>query len=173
MAWTNSQKKTYAMACRAANISDENRRLILGHFDGRAFFDRNGKPCDEATSTSTKLTNADFESAMSTVEHVAGGQVLKYSRHYWQRKSYTGPTDRQRHKVHRIVETLTISYDEQGEVLLEPDGVGLSGWIRKSFGTDNLEDLDQRQLRNLIEALMAYGTRHGVIWNRDTSKEAV
>lgn len=166
MAWTNEQKKIAAIAAREAKISDEHRKLILGRFDGRAFFDRYGNQTESASSTSKQLTNADFEQFMACVEQVAGGKLSRWSQRYWQTKSITGPTDRLRHLARRIVETLTISFDAERKRLLEPKGVGLAGWVDRMFADKRFDELNERELSKLIESLKAYGERHGVIWNQ-------
>jgi hypothetical protein len=160
MAWTREQKMVAAMACRSARLSEDQRHMILSgpNFANRAI--HNGR----ATSTSPRLTNEDFESFMALVERFAGGQLLSYSPHYWQDKA-GDPDHRLRWRAQRIANSLTLIDDphEPGRRLLQPDDVGLAGFIRRMFPhAEKLDQLDRRELVSLIEGLTAYARRHQV-----------
>jgi hypothetical protein len=146
MAWTNTQKQIGIRACKAAGIDDATRRDLImrnmphAHFKG------------QITSTSPKLNNHDFESFMSVIEHFAGGQVLHFTKGYWNAKAgdYLA---RMRNR------TLTIAGKLEAAGKLIPGGVGLKGWIEKRVTggvTDKIECLDLHQLRALILGLESY-----------------
>jgi len=147
MAWTNQQKQIAVRACRAAGIREEQRRdMILRNMANARL------PDGRVTSTAPKLTNADFEQFMAIVEQSAGGQILHFTKDYWQ----TGAADslgRMRHKVKALATEL------EGAGHLAANGVGLAGWISKRVTrgeTDRLEELDYQGLRALILGLGAY-----------------
>jgi len=121
MPWSNTQKQIAARAAKAAGINDEQRRLILRQLPN-AFYDRKGNAADEPSSTSRKLTNPDMEQFMATVEDFAGGKVLHFERGYWSNANQTR-LGRMRNLVTRIATAL------EAAGLLEPEGVGLAGWI--------------------------------------------
>lgn len=163
MAWTNVQKQIAVRACAAAGISEQQRRdVMLRHF-------RNARTTDErVTSTSSKLTNDDFEQFMAIVEAQAGGKVMHYEAGYWARKA-ADRWERMRHRAMRIAAAL----EAAGK--LAPDGVGLAGWIRKRVtrgATDAIEELDYRGLLALIVGLSAYARQEGGIVVEQSAEES-
>ena len=153
MAWTNEQKRVAVMACRAAGLSDEQRKMILASIDHARL------PDGRVTSTAAKLNNADFESFMATVELHAGGQVLHFMRGYWQ-DCARDSLGRMRHKAKRIAGEL----EAAGH--LTANGVGLAGWIRRRVSrgeTDRIEELDYQGLRALIVGLEAYSRQRAAL----------
>jgi hypothetical protein len=163
VAWTNTQKQVAARACKAAGVSEEQRRdVILRHF-------RNARtPDGRITSTASKLSNDDFEQFMSIVEAQAGGQVLHFTRGYWHAKA-ADRWHRMRFRARRIAESL------EAAGALMPDGAGLAGWIRKRVTkgeTDQLDALDYHGLLALILSLTAYARQRGVDISPDTTDQA-
>lgn len=157
MAWSNKQKAIAATACKRAGVSDEHRRLVLRQFEN-AMFDAEGRRCDEPTSRSKRLTNADFEQFMAIVERSAGGTVEGYAHHHWQRKA-DDYLHRMRHRAERIAQQL----EAAGH--LAADGKGLAGWISKRItsGTaDRLDQLDYHGLLALILGLTSWAHQRGV-----------
>lgn len=119
------------------------------------------------TSTSPRLTDKDFEQFMAFIESWCGGAIAGWDRGYWARKSGDALA-RMRWLAQRIANTLELSprADDPSKRLLEPDGVGLAGWIsaRVARGrTDRLDDLLYPELRALIDGLKDYADRHGVV----------
>lgn len=161
MPWTNTQKQIAARACKAAGINDEQRRLILRQLPN-AFYDRKGNAVDEPTSTSRKLTNPDMEQFMATVEDFAGGKVLHFERGYWSSANQSR-LSRMRNLVARIAAAL------EAAGLLEPDGVGLAGWIERfaadEHRTARLDRLTYGEMHKLINGIRAYAQRHDVTWD--------
>jgi len=157
MPWTDTQKQIAVRAARAAGLSDENRKLVLLQLPNSKF-DRHGKPTGEASSTSARLNQSDFEQFMAYVERWAGGRVLDYDAGYWACSAGDGLA-RFRHRITRLVNTLEL------EGHLEKDGVGLRGWIDqrvKDGAGVKYEDLSYTQLRDLHLGLLNYGRRHGL-----------
>jgi hypothetical protein len=148
MAWSNQQKQIAVRACKAAGISDEQRRdMILRNIDHARL------PDGRVTSAAPKLNNADFEQFMAIVEQAAGGQILHFTRDYWV-KSAADSLSRLRYKA----KSLAAELEAAGHLV--PHGVGLAGWIEKRVSqgaTNRLEELDYQQLRALIVGLSAYG----------------
>jgi hypothetical protein len=163
MAWTNTQKQIAARACKAAGISEEQRRdVVLRHFANA----RDG--AGRITSTAPKLTNADFEQFMAIVEAQAGGQVLHFTRDYWTRHA-ADQWARMRHRAVRIAAEL----EAAGK--LAPGGVGLSGWISKRVSrgeADRVEQLDYHGLLALIVSLQAYARQQGIELRTEPQPEA-
>lgn len=153
MAWTKTQKQIAVRACKAARVSDEQRRdVILRHFAHAKM------PDGSISSTAPKLSNDDYEQFMSIVEAHAGGQVLHFERDYWQRKAQDR-YGRMRRRVYMIAQEL----EKHG--LLHPNGAGLSGWISKRVTRgqcDRVEELDYHGLLALILSLTAYARQRGV-----------
>lgn len=69
MAWQPKQKGMFVRACKAVGINDEQRKMILSQCNQRAI--HKGR----ITSTSPKLTQADYDHCMSVVEGVGNGQI--------------------------------------------------------------------------------------------------
>ena len=152
MAWTNAQKKTFAIACREVGMDDGDRRFILRQ-TGRAMYDRNGKATGVPSSTSKKLNNSDLEFCMALVEHRAGGRLSRYSRGYWQGKA-DDDLNRLRRLVRcyaqQIVERFSQGYLDQ--VLLQAThGV-----------TNNIDAMDYTQLDASITACRHVAQRSGM-----------
>ncbi|MEM6257999.1 MAG: hypothetical protein AAGI37_06760 [Planctomycetota bacterium] len=148
MSWTNPQKKLMAMACRSAGIDDNRRHLLLYQLGGRAIV--NG--C--ATSTSPKLTNADFEKLMYLIEGYApGGQVMNHKPGHFEQKFIDGPYGRLYHRANKLSNTL------------QDSGVSPMGYVKKAVGRDfngSLHNLDQDELKNAIDAMTAVIKRKGL-----------
>jgi len=164
MPWSKRQKSTAMAACKAHGISDDYRRLMLRQFNN-AFYDRHGRPQDEPSSSSAKLTNGDFEQFMGLVERMAGGQVKLpgggYSAGYWQAKA-EDRLQRMRDLVERLAAAL------EAAELIDGDGAGLARWISrqaKDQRTDQLTDLDYDELHRVINGLRSLARRHGVEWD--------
>ena len=151
MAWTNDQKQIAVRACKATAIGEEHRRLILQQFEHAKYGGR-------VTSTAPRLTNNDFAAFMAIVEAAAGGQVLHFSRGYWD-DAASDRLSRMRGKATRCAEELV----KAG--LLAGNGVGLAGWISKrvSGGTaDSVESLDYHGLLALLLGFESYGRQNGL-----------
>jgi hypothetical protein len=153
MSWTNTQKQIAARACKAARISEEQRRdMILRNFANAHTSD------DRITSTAPKLTNKDYEQFMAIVENFAGGQILHFSRGYWA-KCAADEFARMRYRVNAINTAL------EAAGVFNADGAGLRGWISKRVTrgqTDSIEDLDFHGLNALILGLEAFAAQRGV-----------
>lgn len=153
MAWTNTQKQIAVRACNAARISEEQRReMILRHFAHAAM------PDGRISSTAPRLNNEDYEQFMAIVESYAGGQVLHFTRGYWQQHAQDR-YQRMRCKAMKIAAALETAG------FLHADGAGLRGWIehRVTAGQhDRIEQLDYHGLLALITSLSAYAKQRGV-----------
>ncbi len=147
MAWTNDQKKTAAIAAKKAGLSDEHRQLILRQIPGHHAI-HNGR----VTSTSPKLSNADFEYFMAKVEHFVGGQIDGWSAGYWQSK-HNDSLARMRRKCGSIAQQLQV----KGLIQLD-------GFVdRMTRGAcRQLEQLDGLHLYDVLEGLKAIARRHGI-----------
>jgi hypothetical protein len=154
MSWTNQQKQIAVRACKAAGISDEQRRdMILRNIDHARM------PDGRVTSTAPKLNNVDFEQFMAIIEQAAGGQVLHFTEGYWA-KSVGDSLCRMRFKVTALAAEL----EAAGHLV--PNGVGLAGWIEKRVSqgaTNRLEELDYQGLRALIVGLKAYARQRAAV----------
>jgi hypothetical protein len=152
MPWTSKQKQLAVRACRAAGLNEEQRRdMILRSFDHAHYK-------GEITSTSPKLTPADFEAFMCIVERFAGGKILHFTENFW-RDAAGGSLRRMRHRVRLIAAEL----ERAGK--LAPNGIGLGGWIEKRVSqgtTRSAEDLDYHGLMALIVGLEAYARQNDV-----------
>jgi len=158
MAWSKRQKMIAVTTCREARLEDEHRKLILRQLPN-AMHDANGKRSKEPSSTSSKLTQRDFEQFMAIIERGAGGKLLHHSKGYWQRKA-----DDAAHRMRYRVQQISRQLEAQG--LLVADGVGLAGFIEKRIAggrTHRLEDLDQLHLKKLLIGLTNYGKHHGAM----------
>ena len=164
--WTNQQKKIAAMACRehAGDRANEVRHLVLGgsEFNGRAFFDRNGQPSDEASSTSKKLTNRDFETFMAAIEAFNGGSILGNPEGHWERKAEIGDDLRYRYKIHAIARLMERTLNVVAEPVLEPGW--LEGFVERmtSGATRSLEECDAADLVDILEGIKKWARRKGV-----------
>ncbi len=151
MAWTNKQKATAVRSCRAAGIGDEHRKLLLRQFRN-ARFNAKGERVDEPTSTSKRLSNADFEAFMAVIERTSDGRLPGFGAGYWARKS----GDRL-HRLRFAVRALADQLEAAG--LLAPGGLGLAGWIQKRVTQGEpreVAQLDYHELLILITQLNAY-----------------
>lgn len=175
MSWSNDQKQIFARSCAAAGLADAQRLMILS-----AIEHAHCPKAQRVTSTSTRLTNADFEHAMASLESWCGGQIqlrqaaslgggLRYARGHWAARS-RDPLQRLRWKAERIVNTL------EAEGHLEPERMGVRGWIvgeiTHNEHRDSIEQLDVRELYALVEGLKSYGRRKGVRWSDDVLQQA-
>lgn len=146
MAWTNAQKKCLAMTSREKGID---RKLLLRQLPN-AFFDREGKPIPTSggpTSTSKRLTNADYDRVVT-----------------WLGRNID-PLKRMRFRALQLAGELESMHRDDGTTLLAPNGVGLQGWINQRIirgrgPSKTIDQLDGRELYELIESLKAYKTRH-------------
>lgn len=148
MSWTNTQKQTAMIACRAAGIDDAQRLLILRQFP-RAM--EGGR----YTSTSSHLQQQDFERFMAIIESQAGGELDGWPVGYWSRKAGD-----QTHRLRRKVLADAQQFECRG--LLQPGGIGLSGWINRNFPGKTLDELDARELSAIIEGFKNYARRYDV-----------
>ncbi len=152
MPWTDKQKSLAVRACHAAGISEDQRiDLILRNFP-RAHHR------GDITSTSPRLASGDFAAFMGIVERFAGGKVLHFAAGYWQRAS-ADRLQRMRYRVNRIAAAL----EAAGK--LQPNGVGLAGWIEKRVSggiTDRLDDLEFPAMQALLMGLEAYARQCSV-----------
>lgn len=146
MAWTNTQKQLAIRACRAAGISEEQRvDMILRNF-------KNAHHAGRITSTSPKLSCADYEQFMAVIERFAGGKLLHFSEWYWR-----DCADRWLDRLRRRVLILSGELERSGK--LAACGVGLAGWIEKRVSagaTRKITDLDFHGLQALLLGLQAY-----------------
>jgi len=153
MPWTNTQKQIAVRACKAAQVSDEQRRdMILRHFAHAKM------PDGRISSTSPRLTNEDFEQFMAIVEAHGGDKVLHFSRDYFKTKA-EDHYHRMRRRAYMIAQQL------EAAGLLHPNGAGLSGWINKRLThgqCERVEELDYHGLLALILSLSAYAHQNGV-----------
>jgi hypothetical protein len=146
MPWSPKQKQLAARACIAAGIDDHVRRDVILRNFCRAW--HNGK----ITSTAPRLSNQDFAHFMSIVERYAGGRILHFTAGYWE----AAATD-VLHRLRYRAQKLALALEAKGK--LAPDGVGLSGWIKKRVSggeVNRLVDLDYHGLVALILQLEAY-----------------
>jgi hypothetical protein len=152
MPWTNKQKQLAVRACEAAGINEAQRRdVILRHFANAV------APGGRITSTSAKLTSADFEQFMAIVEGHAGGKLLHFEAGYWQSCAGDG-LSRMRYRALKLAEQL----EATGQ--LTP-GVGLAGWIEKRVTrgrTNQLAELSYHELFALINGLEAFTRQRAV-----------
>lgn len=148
--WSSKQKKTLVISCRNCLPDPDLRYVIMRQFPN-AFFDKDGKPTEEPTSTSSELTQKDFERMMSYIESFAGGKVKAWPAGYWER----AVNDQHQRLRFRCVEKAA---------QLERLGLlKLGGFIRRMFhDTDHIEELNGRQLYQLMEAINAMIEREGV-----------
>jgi len=95
---------------------------------------------------------------MAIVESYAGGQILHFSRGYWQR----GAAD-EFARLRNRAERLNAALESAG--VFAVDGAGLRGWISKRVtkgATDQIGDLDYHGLMALILGLEAFAARQCV-----------
>lgn len=161
MAWTTAQKRLAAMACRAAGIDDDHRKLILRQFD-HAHYDAAGKRSTEPSSKSKRLTNADFDQFIAILERSAGGQLKTGNRTYPPTHFQDKADDvlaRVRFKAQAIADALVAAG------VFDREGVSLAGWISKRVAQgekDRLAQLDYHELHALITGLTAFAKGRGV-----------
>jgi hypothetical protein len=153
MPWTSKQKQLAVRACHAARIDEDQRRdLILRNFANARL------PDGRISSTSSRLNNSDFEQFMAIVESYAGGQVLHFTRRYWQGQA--------RDRYHRMrARALAIAAELEARGLLHAGGAGLAGWIQNRVtrgATARIEDLDYHGLLALNLSPAAYARQHGI-----------
>jgi len=162
MSWTNAQKSLFAQACAAIGYGPDQRRTVLSGF-------RNAicGGTDHPTSTSRKLNNADFEHAMAIIEQLSGGQLkLRYKdsgRFRYGMLHFARKADDDLSRMRRMAGAIARQLEQAGN--LEPNGVGLAGWIKTRVTdgrTDRIDPLNYTELYNLIEGLKAYARRHNV-----------
>ena len=142
MAWTAHQIKTHAMACRAAGMSDEHRKLLLRQFTA------------EGSSKARELSNADFEQFMAIVERSAGGQVLSFSVGYWQKQADDGMT-RTRHLIRQLDQYLL----DQG---IHHAGSLAAQVERMTKTKTDLDACEGQELHKVLNALRSMARRHGL-----------
>ncbi len=155
MAWTNKQKAIAVQSCRAARLSDEHRKLLLCQFHN-ARFDAKGERTDASSSTSKRLTNADFEAFMAVIERTNDGRLPGFSAGYWSKKS-GDRLHRLRWAVHALADRL------EAEGLLASGGIGLAGWIQKRVTQGEPREvahLDYHELLVLITQLNAHARQN-------------
>lgn len=168
MPWSDKQKQLFVRACSAIGLNEAQRHMVLSGLPNAVHGGR-------TTSTSPKLTQADFEHAMACLEDRSGGQLkvrmreggpFVYGMGHWRRQA-DDTTQRHRDLARRIATTLEVDGH------LQPDGAGLAGWIRKltGDGRERLDQLTRDELYEVIEGLKSYGRRKGVRW-QDERKEA-
>lgn len=151
MAWTSRQRSVAAMAARwvaqrQGQDVDTLREMILRQLDHRAMHD------GRITSTSPKLTNADYEFYMSVLERTTGGRLQSWLPGYWQAK-----VDDHLQRMRRFVWIKAQELYESGRVRPHPDGPGgfLAGFLRSRVTggrTDRLDDCNWHELRICIQA---------------------
>lgn len=138
--WTHKQKRLHIMACRDAGIGDEHRRLLLRQLGAAAIVD------GEATSTSPRLTDADFDKFMSCVESCApGGRVLDFQAGHWAGRFAQGGYSRAMHQALRMQRSLADA------------GVQAEGAIAKAIGRE-FETMHHLDYHELVKALNAMRT---------------
>ncbi len=170
--WNKKQKSLAVCACEAIGWDKDDRQTIL-----RQYTDAKGNcvaelSSGEISSTAPGLTDAHFERFMATVEGANGNRIRLggkdgkgYPMYYWQQQA-ADLGQRQRYRARAIAAKLETQRDGDGKPLLEPDGVGLRGWISKRVAggrTDDISELDQRELGALIDGLTSYAKQHGVV----------
>ncbi len=161
MAWTAKQKALAAQACKAIGLADEHRRLILRQFPA-ARYDQDGRPAEQPSTRSKRLTNSDFEAFMAIIERQAGGQIVLANQTY-EPGHFRAKADDQLHRMRHLAHRLADALESAG--LLEPGRQGVRLWIEKYVtedGPGTIEALDYVGLHKLINGLRAYSRRHDV-----------
>jgi|GEM_PF-1811393 len=162
MPWSKKQKQIAGMACGQAGVDNDARKLILRQFRN-AFFNVQGMPVSDPTSTSSKLENKDFERFMAILEDRAGGRILHFTPNYFQEKAGTrsdSVNERMAWKIRELYRT----YESQKAGGLEGHGIyGLDGLVSRfsSHRTRELDELTPKEAWNLIEMLKALVDRRG------------
>lgn len=154
MAWTAKQIK---MACTAAGQAGVDRHMVLSQ---RPTYGNRAMHQGRITMKSPKLTPEDFEHFMWLCEMQCDGQLLGQQRGYWHGRAGDGKRNRLRHRARMIDQRLQKGYREW-----LPDGRGLAGWIFNVLThgrTAELEDLDERELMDLVDGLTDFAKRNGV-----------
>lgn len=105
----------------------------------------------------------------AVIERQAGGEIMlpgkKYVRNHWVRR-----TDNHLQRMRHLVETIAASLESHG--LLEPNDVGLAGWLLARVTdqrTGRLDCCDYHDLHRAINSLRSYAQRHGVQWKTSAS----
>lgn len=159
MSWSDKQKQLAVRACKGANIDDAQRELILRQLGGRAIV--NGR----VTSTSAKLTNAEFNQFMATVEVYSGGQVkirdrsnkYRYRFGHWQLQQQDNNRLQLIYIARRIIGSLTAE-----QVPERIGGVIAKATRNRIEDVDDLDDLDEAEAHNVVNALRAVAQRHNI-----------
>jgi hypothetical protein len=162
MPWTKKQRQIAGMACRDAGIDDAARKLLLRQLPN-AMFNAGGVPVGDPSSTSPRLSQADFERFMAVIEDRAGGKLLNYSAHYWQDKAGSRSTVANERMTTKIM-SLYREYESQECGGLDGHGIyGLDGLVRRFSNqrTAVIEELQPKEAWNLIEMLKAVIARRG------------
>ncbi len=162
MAWTNAQKSLFAQACKTIGYGQEQRHMVLSSFRNAT-----SASTDHPTSTSKRLNNADFEHAMAIVENASGGHIkvkwtvsgkLRFGALHFARKA-----DDDLARMRRLAGAIVAQLEASGN--LEPNGVGLAGWIEKRITrgrTNRIDQLTYKEMHALINSLRSYSNDHGV-----------
>ncbi len=143
--WTNKQKALAVRACKSIGLGDDQRKLILRQLGGHALIN------DQPTSTSPRLTQADFEKFMAYVESYASdSRLMSKPAYYWQDQYDNGPQGRLLYKARQLSNALTDA------------GVAWVGIVNKAIGREFdalLANLDEDELGKAIDAMTAVGKR--------------
>lgn len=159
MPWSNVQKAHFVRACTAVGINDGQRRMILGQCEQRAVYK------GRQTSTSPKLTQADYEHCMAVVERMGGGQIqirdksgrLVYSQGRFDNQD-EGHARRLRHIARQLAGRI-FAGDDQDHLHQ------LDSWIDsrvKGGKCRKLDDLTVDQLQDLLHGLKAFARRNHI-----------
>jgi hypothetical protein len=162
MPWSKKQKQIAGMACGQAGVDNDARKLILRQFRN-AFFNVQGMPVSDPTSTSSKLENKDFERFMAILEDRAGGRVLNFSPNYWQEKAGSR-SDNVNERMAWKARELYRTYESQQAGGLHGHGIyGLDGLVSRfsAHRTRVLEELTPKEAWNLVEMLKDLVSRRG------------
>ena len=146
MSWSKKQKGMAVRACKSVRIDDDTRKLLLRQLGGHALV--NGEP----TSTSRRLTQADFEKFMACVESYAEyGKLLGKPAYYWENQFAKGGLGRLLHRARQMQHELIDA------------GVSPGGAIAKAIGREygTLHEMDEGELRKAIDAMTAIRKRRG------------
>lgn len=138
------------MACKAAGINEAQRRDVILRNIANAEHD------GDITSTSPRLTDADFEKFMAIVEQHAGGTILSFSPGHWQAHA-TDRYSRMRYRVERIAQAIR----DAGLFHAQ----SLEGWIKARVTKGlpaELSALDFNQLQALLLQLQAFAKQRGI-----------
>lgn len=170
MAWTNDQKKLFAMACQAAGLDDDQRRMVLS-LSPHASCPRKRRPSAAADG----LNNADFEHVMARLEAVSPRGVIRLrnrdGRYYdaFKPGHFQAKAEDDLSRMRGLADRLAGLLYAGGYFTGPPrDREAYRAFIarmtaeRPEGRTDDLGQLDYRDLYNLIEAMKAICRRHGI-----------